>query len=93
MIRRSGFKKVAFQRAIGLGLDNQFDARYRLAILYFMGRAFPQAKHHLEAAWRLPSEAINAQLRRNIYQQMSRTCHYLGETEEEQKYSELAQAL
>jgi len=86
--------KEAFLRAIDFGLNNDFEAnaRYRLAILYFINRAFAQAKYHLEAALRMPEQALGVQLRKNIYQQMSRTCHYLGEIEEEQKYSKLAQA-
>jgi tetratricopeptide (TPR) repeat protein len=86
--------KEALLRAISLDLSNDFeaDARYRLGVLYFVSGAPAQAKHHLEAALQMPEAAINAQLRRNIYQQMSRTCHYLEETEEEQKYKKLAQS-
>jgi tetratricopeptide (TPR) repeat protein len=86
--------KEAYLRAIGFGLgdESEADARERLAVVYYMSRAFAQAKHHLEAALQLPEKAINAQLRKRIYQRMSRVCHYLGQTEEEQKYSQLAKA-
>jgi tetratricopeptide (TPR) repeat protein len=85
--------KEAFLRAISFGLDGETaaDARYRLAILYFMSHAFAQAKYHLEVVLQMPEHIINAQLRKDIYEQMSRTCHYLGQAEEEQKYSKLAQ--
>jgi hypothetical protein len=33
------------------------------------------------------------QLRKYIYPGLSRTCHYLGEFQEEQKYLKLAQSL
>src|ERR1700687_713154 len=86
--------KETYLRAIGFALGNEIEAkaRYRLAILYFTSRASAQAKLHLEAALQLPSEAINAQLRKDIYQQMSRTCHYLGELENERNYSKLAES-
>jgi tetratricopeptide (TPR) repeat protein len=86
--------KEAFLRAINLGLSNDFeaDAQYRLAILYFQTGAFAQAKHHLEAALQIPEHSLNVQLRKNIYQQMSRVCHYLREFEEEQKYLKLTQS-
>ena len=73
----------------GLDGETEADARYRLAILYFMSHAFAQAKYHLEAALQMPEQIITAELRRHIYQQMSRTCHYLGQADEEQKYSKL----
>lgn len=86
--------KVAYLRAIEFHLSNstEADAHYRVAVLYFRERAFAQAKNHLEAALEMPDAAISKQLRGFIYQQMSRTCHYLGEVAEEQKYSRLAQA-
>jgi len=84
----------AFLNVIGSGVNNEVEAkaRYRLAIVYFLKRAFAQSKHHLEAALQMPDSAVDAQLRKYIYQQMSRTCHYLGESQEEQKYSRLAQS-
>ena len=84
--------KQSFLRAIGLGLSHDLEghARYRLAILYYKDGALAQAKHHLEAALQLPQEAINPELRKDIYEQMSRVCHYLGQFEEEKKYSRLA---
>jgi tetratricopeptide (TPR) repeat protein len=86
--------KEEFLRAIGLGLDPQFEAsaRYHLAILYFMSRAFAQAKLHLESALAVPGGKIDVQLQKNIYQQLSRTCHFLGEFQEEQKYLKLARS-
>jgi tetratricopeptide (TPR) repeat protein len=85
--------KEAYLRAIAFGIANatEADARYRIAILYFSERAFAQAKHHLEIALQLPDKALTLQTRRFIYQQMSRTCHYLGETDEEKRYLKLAQ--
>ena len=85
--------KESFLRAIQLGLSSGFeaDARYRLGILYIRSGALAQAKYHLEVALQLPEEAIKRELRKNIYQQMSRVCHYLREFEEEKKYSKLAQ--
>ena len=87
--------KEAFLRTIGFGLNDETeaDARYRLGVLYFMSRAFAQAKHHLEAALRMPEHAISPQLRKHIYQQMARTCHYLGETQEEHRYSKAITSL
>jgi len=86
--------KAAFLRAVAFGLRNatEAEAHYRLAVVYFMDKAYAQAKHHLEMALDLPDEALSSQLRKFIYQQMSRTCHYLGESEEEKKYLKLAQA-
>ena len=86
--------KEAYLRAIGFAFGNEVEAkaRYRLAILYFMSRAFAQAKHHLEAALQLPAEVVSGQLRRDVYQQMSRVCHYLQEFDEEKRYSQLAQS-
>lgn len=82
-------------RAIKLGLKAEFeaDARYRLGILYFIEHAFAQAKLQLELAQQLPTDAVNAELRKDIYQQMSRVCHYLGETDEEQRYLTLKNSL
>ena len=90
----SSLAKEEFLRAISLGLDNQFEAsaRYRLAMIYFMSRAFAQAKLHLESALALPDGIRDAQLRRNTFQGLSRTCHYLGEFQEEQKYLKLARS-
>lgn len=86
--------KEAYLRAIAFGMRNttEADAHYRIAVVYFVDRAFAQAKHHLEIALQLPHEALSSQLRKFIYQQMSRICHYLGESEEEKKYLKLAQA-
>ena len=86
--------KEELLRAIGLGLSDQFEAsaRYRLAMLYFMSRAFAQAKLHLEAALALQEGVTDVELRRFIYQGLSRTCHYLGEFQEEQKYLSLAKS-
>ena len=80
--------KEGYLRAIGFSLGNETEAkaRYRLGILYFMDRAFAQAKHHLESAVALPESVVDVQLRKDIYQQLSRTCHYLGEFQKEQKY-------
>jgi hypothetical protein len=44
---------------------------------------------HLESAVALPESVVDVQLRKDIYQQLSRTCHYLGEFQEEQKYLNL----
>jgi tetratricopeptide (TPR) repeat protein len=90
----SSLAKEEFLRAISLGLDNRFEAsaRYRLAMIYFMSRAFAQAKLHLESALAVPGGVADIQLRKNIFQGLSRTCHYLGEPQEEQKYLELAQS-
>lgn len=86
--------KEEFLHAIGLGLNNHFEAsaRYRLAMLYFMSHAFAQAKLHLESALALPDGVNDVELRRYIYQGLSRTCHYLGEFQEEQKYLSLAES-
>jgi tetratricopeptide (TPR) repeat protein len=86
--------KEELLRAIGLGLSNQYEAsaRYRLAMLYFTSRAFAQSKLHLEAALALPEGIADVELRRFIYQGLSRTCHYLGEFQEEQKYLSLAKS-
>lgn len=82
-------------RSIKLGLqhDCEAEARYRLGILYFKERAFAQSKYHLEAALQLPESAINRQLRKNLYQQLSRACHYLGQSEEEKHYLALIKSL
>lgn len=86
--------KEAYRRAIELGMRNatEADAHYRVALIYFMEQAFAQAKHHLEIALHLPDRVLSAKLRKAIYQQMSRTCHHLGDGEEEKKYQKLAQA-
>lgn len=84
--------KQAYLKAISFALhDNiEADAHYRLGVLYFVGRAFAQAKFHLESALQLPEPALGTNLRKYIYQQLSRTCHYLGQKEEEKKYSAFA---
>jgi tetratricopeptide (TPR) repeat protein len=89
---KTDLAKAAYLRTIDLQLDNptEADAHYRLAILYFKQRAFAQSKYHLETALQAP-EMLSDQLKRFIYQQMSRTCHYLGEFAEEQKYSRMAE--
>lgn len=91
-VSKSTLAKGAYLRAIAyhLGDANEAEAHYRVAILYFQDRAFAQAKHHLEAALQLPDTAIGTQLRKYIYEQMSRVCHYLGESEEAQKYLSLS---
>jgi tetratricopeptide (TPR) repeat protein len=91
----SSLAKEEFLRAVDLGLDAQFEAsaRYRVAMLYFTSGAFGQAKLHLECALALPEGVAEMQLRKYIYQGLSRTCHYLGEFQEEQKYLKLAQPL
>jgi len=87
--------KEALLRAIQLGVSNEHEAsaRYRLGILYFRDRAFAQAKYQLESALQLPESAIDRELRKNIYHRASRTCHYLGEAEEEQRYLKLMKSL
>lgn len=69
--------ETAFLKAIAFGLadETEADAHYRVGILYFMDRAFGQAKHHLEAVLELPQTSVSGQLRKFVYQQLSRTCH------------------
>jgi tetratricopeptide (TPR) repeat protein len=91
----SSLAKEEFLRAIELGLDAHFEAsaRYRVAMVYFTDGALGQAKLHLECALEVPGGVADLELRTYIYQGLSRTCHYLGEFEEEQKYLKLAQSL
>lgn len=90
----SNLAREEFLRAISLGLNGQFEAsaRYRLAMIYFMSRAFAQAKLHLESALAVPGGVADVQLRKYIFQGLSRTCHYLGEFQDEQKYLKLARS-
>jgi tetratricopeptide (TPR) repeat protein len=91
----SSLAKEEFLLAIELGLDAHFEAsaRYRVAMVYFTNGALGQAKLHLECALAVPGGVADLELRTYIYQGLSRTCHYLGEFEEEQRYLKLAQSL
>jgi tetratricopeptide (TPR) repeat protein len=94
-VSKTDLAKAAYLRTIDFHLmsnPTEADAHYRLSILYFKQRAFGQSKYHLEAALQMP-ELLSEQLKRFIYQQMSRTCHYLGDVAEEEKYSRLAASL
>jgi tetratricopeptide (TPR) repeat protein len=94
-IGKSDLAVEAYRRAIDIGLGNEIevDVRYRLAIVHFLNGAFARAKHQLEAALQMPEQVLRPELRKNLYEQMSRTCHYLGESQDEQRYLALARRL
>ncbi len=85
--------KEEFLRAIEFGLKNSVEAqaRYNVGVVSFLDGGFAQAKHQLE--WILqtyPGEIPNLS-RKDVYQQLSRTYHYLGDRDNAERYKKLAQ--
>jgi tetratricopeptide (TPR) repeat protein len=89
---RDDAAKAEFLRAIDFGLKNEIEAqaRYRAAIIYFTDGAFGQAKIQLELILQSHQDKIPDLPRRYVYEQLSRTCHYLGENENASRYAKLA---
>jgi tetratricopeptide (TPR) repeat protein len=84
--------KEHYLQAIGVGLKSDLEAhaQYRVALIYFNTSAFAQAKHHLEAILQARDSDIPNLPKQYIYEQLSRTCHYLGEEQDAQRYASLA---
>jgi tetratricopeptide (TPR) repeat protein len=87
--------KEEYLRAIEFGLNNSVEARarYCLAVVSFLEGGFAQAKYQLE--WLLqayPQEEIPNVPRKYVYQQLSRTYHYLGDKENAKRYKKLAES-
>jgi hypothetical protein len=78
-----------FENANKLWLDGHKEEEEAAREFHAMAE---EAKFQLETALQIPGQSVSTQLRKQIYQQMSRMCHYLGETEEEQKYLKLMQS-
>ncbi len=84
--------KEHYLQAIGLELNSDLEAhaRYQVAIIYFNAGAFAQAKHHLEAVLQARDGDVPNLPKQYIYELLSRTCHYLGEKQDAQRYASLA---
>jgi len=92
-LRESALAKDELLRAIDFGLKNDVEAqaRYRAGILYFSAGAFAQAKYQLQTILEDRQGDIPNLPRGYIYEQLSRTCHYLGEEENARRYMKMAQ--
>jgi len=86
--------KQEFLRAVGFNLKNDTDAqaRYHLGVLYFLDSGFAQARHQLEAILENYPQEIPNVPRKDIYLQLSRVYHYLGEKENAKRYAKLAES-
>jgi tetratricopeptide (TPR) repeat protein len=90
-LHKNDLAKQELLRAIDCRLanDTEVHARYRLGLLYFADHAFAQAKHQLEAILEgHPGDILNLP-RKYIYEQLSTTCHYLGDEELAKRYRQL----
>lgn len=85
--------KEEFLRVIDFGLKNELEvqAQYNVAILYFNVGAFARSKYQLEMILQTYQSDIPGVPRKDIYQQLSRTCHYLGEEDDAKRYLTMAQ--
>jgi tetratricopeptide (TPR) repeat protein len=86
--------KEEFLRTIDFALKNSVEAqaRYNLGVVAFLDGAFAQARHQLESILETyPGEIPNVS-RKDVYFQLSRTYHYLGDKENATHYKKLADA-
>jgi tetratricopeptide (TPR) repeat protein len=84
--------KDEFLRVIEFGLKNSIEAqaRYSLGVVYFLDGGFAQAKYQLETFLQDYQQDIPNVSRKNVYYQLSRVYHYLGEKENAKRYEKLA---
>jgi len=85
--------KEQFRHAIALGRNNrlEFEARYRLAVVHWGEGALAQAKFHLEHIVGVLGSPNEPEIpRKKVYELLSKTCRYLGESANALLYSELA---
>jgi len=87
--------KEQFLRAIGFGMVNDFEveARYRVAALYMADHGFAQAKYQLESIIQTCPQGLPHVPRRDVYEQLSQACRYLGEKDNAQRYKEIAESV
>ena len=83
--------KQEFNRVVAFGLKNELEeqARYHMAVLYFNDRAFAQARLQLEMILQDYPEG-GAFSRKDVYEHLSQTCRYLGDSANERLYKDLA---
>jgi tetratricopeptide (TPR) repeat protein len=91
-LREDRLAKEELLRALEFGLKNGFEAeaRFRVAVLYFLDGGFAQAKYQLESILQVYPQEIPRVPRKFVYQQLSRVYHYLGEKENADRYKKLA---
>ena len=79
-----------FLRTVEFNFKNsaEANARFRAGQLYFLNGGAAQAKQQLEAALQIDQTEID---RKSMYKQLSSVCRYLGETENEIRYTRLAE--
>jgi tetratricopeptide (TPR) repeat protein len=84
--------KQEFIRVVGFGLKNDVaeQALYRLAILHYKGGALAQARQQLEMILRDFPSQNPAVPRKQVYEGLSQTCHYLGDKANAKLYMDLA---
>jgi len=82
-----------FLEVINFGFNNEIEAqaRFRLGIVYFTKREFLKAKQQLEAILRLYQDEIASLPRKYVYEQLSRSCHYLGDEASAKRYMGMAE--
>jgi tetratricopeptide (TPR) repeat protein len=85
--------KAEFLRAIEFGLRNSVEARarYNLGVASFLDGGFAQAKNQLEWILQTYRGEIPNVPRKDVYHQLSRTYHYLGEKDNAERYRRLAE--
>jgi tetratricopeptide (TPR) repeat protein len=85
--------KDEFLRAIQFGLknDGEAQARYSLGVVSFRDGGFAQAKHQLEFLLQNYPQEIPNVSRKDVYQQLSRVYHYLGDKEKAERLKKLAE--
>jgi len=84
--------KEEFIRVVGFGLKNDVEeeSRYRLAILHYKAGALAQAKQQLEMILQDFPNQSSAVPRKQVYEALSQTCHYLGDKANAKLYMDLA---
>jgi len=85
--------RLEFHRVIGFGFKNDLEehARYRLSRLCFNARAFAQARKQLETILEDRPDGKFVVPIKEVYRGLSRSCHFLGDTESAKRYMELAE--
>ena len=94
-LRESDLARQEFLETISFNLQNatEAEARYRLARQHFTVGALAQAKLQLQAILSNYKDVVLTFPLKYVYEQLSRTCHYLGETDEEKHYAKLARGV
>ena len=91
-LHESDRAKKAYLLAIDCDVESTIraEARYRVAILYFKEGAFAQAKRQLEMILANHNGDLPNLPQSYVYEQLARTCNYLGQARDAEKYMKMA---